>query len=77
VLQGLLAVASASGVLAAVGGAPAGLEVLVLLGVAVPLIYGVSWMIASGARRTPLSLMLTGREYAPARRRASSSNGKR
>ncbi len=77
VLQGLLAVASASGVLAAVRGAPAGLEVLALLGVAVPLIYGVSWMIASGARRTPLSLMLTGREYAPVRRRASSSTGKR
>ena len=48
-----------------------------LLGVAVPLIYAVSWMIASAARRTPFSLMLTGREYAPVRRRASSSNGKR
>ena len=75
VLQGLLALASASGVLAAVRGAPAVLELLALLGVAVPLVYGVSWVIASAARRTPFSLMLTGREYAPARRRAGSANG--
>jgi len=75
VLQGLLALASAAGVLAAVRGAPAGLELLALLGVAVPLVYGVSWVIASAARRTPFSLMLTGREYAPARRRAGSANG--
>ena len=74
VLQGVLALASASGVLAAVRGAPAALEVLALLCVAVPLVYGVSWMIASAARRTPLSLMLTGREYAPARRRAGTAS---
>ncbi len=70
VLQGLLALAAGSGVLAAVRGAPAALEVLALLGVAVPLIYGLSWMIASAARRTPLSLVLTGREYAPGKGRA-------
>ena len=70
VLQGLLAVAGASylgadgGLLGAVRRAPDGLEVVALLGVAVPIIYGVAWMIASAARRTPLSLMLTGREYA-------------
>ncbi len=75
VLQGLLALASVSGVLAAVRGAPAALEVLALLAVAVPLVYGVSWVIASAARRTPLSLMLTGREYASGRRRAGSANG--
>ena len=69
VLQGLIAVAGASflgahgGLLGAVRRAPDGLEVVVLLGVAVPIIYGVAWMIASAARRTPLSLMLTGREY--------------
>jgi peptidoglycan/LPS O-acetylase OafA/YrhL len=63
VLQALLALASVTGVLAAVRNAPAGLEVLVLLAVAVPIIYGVSWVIASAARRSPLSLMLTGREY--------------
>jgi peptidoglycan/LPS O-acetylase OafA/YrhL len=68
VLQGLLAVASATGVLAAVRNAPAGLEVLALLGVAVPLIYGASWLIASAARRTPLSLMLTGREHSARKR---------
>ena len=66
VLQGLLYVAGAVGVLAAVRGAPAVLELLALLGVAVPVVYGASWLIASAARRTPLSLLLTGREYRPA-----------
>ena len=70
VLQGLLAVASASGVLAVVRGAPAPLEVLALLGVAVPVVYALSWVIASAARRSPLSLMLTGREYASGKRHA-------
>jgi peptidoglycan/LPS O-acetylase OafA/YrhL len=68
VLQGLLALTTATGVLAAVRGAPVVLEVLVLLFVFLPLIYGTSWVIASLARRTPLSLALTGREYTPARR---------
>jgi peptidoglycan/LPS O-acetylase OafA/YrhL len=69
VLQGLLLVAGASffgpngGLVGAVRRAPDGLEVVVLLFVAVPIIYAVAWMIASAARRTPLSLMLTGREY--------------
>jgi peptidoglycan/LPS O-acetylase OafA/YrhL len=73
VLQGLLAVASTTGVLAVVRHAPAGLEVLVLLGVAVPLIYGASWVIASAARRTPLSLMLTGREYSARKRQTGAT----
>jgi len=73
VLQGLLAVGSATGVLAVVRGAPAGVEVLVLLGVAVPLVYGASWVIASAARRTPLSLMLTGREYSARKRRSGTT----
>jgi poly(3-hydroxybutyrate) depolymerase/peptidoglycan/LPS O-acetylase OafA/YrhL len=38
-------------------------EVVILLLVAVPLIYAVSWLIASAVRRTPFSLPLTGREY--------------
>jgi peptidoglycan/LPS O-acetylase OafA/YrhL len=76
VLQGLLALATASGVLAAVRGAPAGLEVLALLGVAVPVVYGLSWVIASAARRTPLSLMLTGREYAYGKKRRSGGTGR-
>jgi hypothetical protein len=29
----------------------------------VPIIYAIAWLIASAARRTPASLMLTGREY--------------
>lgn len=75
VLQGLLLVASVSGVLAAVRGAPAALEVLALLGVMVPIVYGASWLIASAARRTPLSLVLTGREY-KAPRRAGARGGR-
>jgi len=39
------------------------IEVVILLFVAVPLIYAISWVIASAVRRTPLSLPLTGREY--------------
>jgi hypothetical protein len=71
VLQGLLAVAGASylgadgGLLGAVRRAPSGLEVLALLFVAVPVIYSLAWVISSAARRTPASLMLTGREAAP------------
>ena len=76
VLQGLLALASATGVLAAVQGAPAGLEVLALLGVAVPLVYGVSWILASAARRTPLSLVLTGREYTSREHRTGTARGR-
>jgi peptidoglycan/LPS O-acetylase OafA/YrhL len=74
VLQGLLAVAGASylgadgGLIGAVRRAPSGLEVLALLFVAVPIIYALAWVIASAARRTPASLMLTGREYAPRKR---------
>lgn len=64
VLQGVLSAASSSGVLAAVRHAPAALEVLALLGVALPVVYGGAWVIASAARRTPLSLPLTGREFA-------------
>jgi hypothetical protein len=69
VLQGLLAVAGAGylgadgGLLGAVRRAPSGLEVLALLFVAVPIVYAVAWLIASAARRTPFSLVLTGREY--------------
>jgi poly(3-hydroxybutyrate) depolymerase/peptidoglycan/LPS O-acetylase OafA/YrhL len=46
------------------------LEVVILLLVAVPLIYAVSWVIASIIRRTPLSLPLTGREWRTKRTKA-------
>jgi polyhydroxybutyrate depolymerase len=59
----VLYVASITGVLAIVRSAPAGVEVLALLGIAVPVVYAGSWLLASAARRTPLSLALTGREY--------------
>ena len=45
------------------------LELIILLFVAVPLIYAVSWLIASALRRTPLSLPLTGREWRTKRTR--------
>jgi poly(3-hydroxybutyrate) depolymerase/peptidoglycan/LPS O-acetylase OafA/YrhL len=75
VLQVLLLVAS-SRYLGADGGIIGALHrlhrssivVLVLLCIAVPLIYAVSWAVASAARRTPVSLMLTGREWKPRRK---------
>jgi poly(3-hydroxybutyrate) depolymerase/peptidoglycan/LPS O-acetylase OafA/YrhL len=43
-------------------------EVLILLFIAVPLIYAGAWVIASVMRRTPVSLLLTGREWKPKRK---------
>jgi poly(3-hydroxybutyrate) depolymerase/surface polysaccharide O-acyltransferase-like enzyme len=43
-------------------------EVLILLFIAVPLIYACAWVIASAVRRTPVSLLLTGREWKPKRK---------
>jgi peptidoglycan/LPS O-acetylase OafA/YrhL len=80
VLQGALALAGATGVLAAVQHAPAALELAVLLGAGVPLIYGMSGALVFAARRTPLSLALTGRRRttfpvpAPPRSRAEVMN---
>ena len=75
VLQVLLLVAGSS-VFGASGGIlgalhrlhRSGVLVLVLLFIAVPLIYAASWMIASASRRTPVSLLLTGREWKPKRK---------
>lgn len=75
VLQALLLVATSS-IFGADGGALGDLRrlhhssvvVLVLLFVAVPAVYSISWVIASAARRTPASLMLTGREWKPGRK---------
>ena len=78
VLQGLLLLTGASflgpdgGWLGAIRRAPDGLTVLVLLFVAVPIIYAAAWLIASAARRTPASLMLTGREYAAKKKKKGS-----
>ena len=44
------------------------LEVLILLFVAVPLVYACAWAITSAVRRTPVSLLLTGREWNPKRK---------
>jgi poly(3-hydroxybutyrate) depolymerase/peptidoglycan/LPS O-acetylase OafA/YrhL len=64
VLQGLLMLAGHAGVLNAVRHAPPAAEVAALLGVGVPVVYGVSWGLAFLLRRSPLSLVLTGREMA-------------
>ncbi|HEY2579325.1 MAG TPA: acyltransferase [Streptosporangiaceae bacterium] len=69
VLQGLLALAGATGILAALRSAPVGLQLLALLGVALPLVYALSGVLVLVARRTPLSLPLTGRQLGKPRRR--------
>jgi peptidoglycan/LPS O-acetylase OafA/YrhL len=61
VLQGLLILARDTGVLPAIRHAPAAAELAVLLGIAVPVVYAASWALAFLLRRTPLSLVLTGR----------------
>lgn len=63
VLQWVLAAAASSGFLAVVQSSGSALKAVTLLGVFVPVVYAGSWVIASAARRTPLSLALTGREY--------------
>lgn len=60
-LQGLLALAAATGVLGAVRAAPVGLQIAAVLGVAVPLVYGLAAVCTVLVRPTPLSLPLTGR----------------
>ena len=44
------------------------LEVLILLFIAVPFIYACAWVVTSAVRRTPVSLLLTGREWKPKRK---------
>jgi poly(3-hydroxybutyrate) depolymerase/peptidoglycan/LPS O-acetylase OafA/YrhL len=61
VLQGLVLLARNVGVQQPVINAPAPVELAVLLGVCVPVVYGVSWLLTFGLRRTPLSLVLAGR----------------
>jgi peptidoglycan/LPS O-acetylase OafA/YrhL len=63
VLQFALWLAADSGFLTAVRGAGWALETAALLGLFLPVVYAGAWVIASAARRTPLSLALTGREY--------------
>jgi poly(3-hydroxybutyrate) depolymerase/peptidoglycan/LPS O-acetylase OafA/YrhL len=75
VLQGLLLVMGSYRLFGGHGGLtgwlhrlPDSLEVLPLLFIAVPLIYACAWVIASAMRRTPVSLLITGREWKPARK---------
>jgi surface polysaccharide O-acyltransferase-like enzyme len=68
VLQYLVLLASECGFMSLVRSSGGTLEVLALIGLFVPVAYACAWLIASAARRTPLSLALTGREW-PGRRR--------
>jgi peptidoglycan/LPS O-acetylase OafA/YrhL len=69
VLQGLIWAGNATGARPALRSAPVTLQLVVLLGAVVPFIYALAWTLAALARRTPLSLPLTGRRRArPARR---------
>lgn len=68
VLQGLMLLGQYTGVLAWVRRAPAVAGIAVLLGICVPVVYGVAWALAWVLRRTPLSLVLTGRSMVRARR---------
>ena len=70
VLQGAIALAGAAGVLTPVQHAPGVLELAALLGIGLPLVYGVSGALVYLARRTPVSLVLTGRPRAARRPRA-------
>lgn len=63
VLQFLLSLTAATGILAAVRSSGSAVEALVLIVLFAPVVYAGAWIIASAARRTPLSLALTGREY--------------
>jgi poly(3-hydroxybutyrate) depolymerase/peptidoglycan/LPS O-acetylase OafA/YrhL len=60
VLQALLLAGTHTGALNAVRRAPEVLELLALLA-CVPVVYAISWCLAFALRRTPLSLILTGR----------------
>lgn len=64
VIQGLLLAATKAGVLHSIRHAPSAIEIAVLLGLWLPLVYYVAGVMAYIARRTPLSLVLTGREMA-------------
>jgi poly(3-hydroxybutyrate) depolymerase/peptidoglycan/LPS O-acetylase OafA/YrhL len=68
VLQGLILLGQHTGALAWVRRAPAVAEIAVLLGICVPVVYGLAWALAWVLRRTPLSLMLTGRSMVRAQR---------
>jgi poly(3-hydroxybutyrate) depolymerase/peptidoglycan/LPS O-acetylase OafA/YrhL len=61
ILQGIVLLARHAGVQQPVLHAPAPIEAALLLGVCVPAVYAISWVLAYGLRRTPLSLVLTGR----------------
>lgn len=70
-LQGLLALGGATGVLAAIRRGPVGGEIAIVLVIGVPFIYGTCGVVIELFRRTRVSLLLTGRARSTG---ASSSN---
>ena len=60
-LQGLIAVTTATGVFAASGRAPLGLVLAILVAVVVPVVYATAAVVTALMRGTPLSLAMTGR----------------
>jgi hypothetical protein len=64
-------------VLALVRRAPAVVELIVLLGICVPVVYAASWALAFVLRRTPLSLLFTGRPQARRKGPCWASRGSR
>lgn len=76
VLQVVLSLAASSGLLAVIRSSGSAVEAVTLLGLFLPVIYACAWAIASAARRTPLSLPLTGRQYRSSRPRAPRAEGR-
>jgi surface polysaccharide O-acyltransferase-like enzyme len=61
VLQGVVSAAGAAGLSAALAGVPAVWQLALVVAVLVPCTYAAATLAVGAARRTPLSLMLTGR----------------
>lgn len=74
ILQGILALGTTTGVLAALRRTPGPVELVLLLGVVVPAIYVAGGALTAAARWTPLSLVLTGRAAPSALRRLRFAN---
>lgn len=68
VIQGLILLAVKTDILHSIRTAPSAVQIAVLLGICLPLVYYIAGVMAFIARHTPLSLVLTGREMARAPR---------
>lgn len=68
IVQGVLDVAVVTGLTSALGSLSPVIQLLLVLGVLVPVIYLAAGALVALARRTPLSVALTGRRVSPGRR---------